>query len=98
MGSWPVEDALWKSLESCVSSVASGVFPLDVADWAAVCRLVAIWLVTCEYCAGFDCWSCCRLLRICAKGEIWLESCAGEAVAEVLEAVLFEVPVSRDER
>ena len=85
-GSWPLWEAVEKSLASCVNCPAALVFPCDCAVCAAVCRLVEICWVTCVYLVGFDCCSCCKVLASCAKGESWLLSdcCAVDLALLVL--------------
>ena len=55
VGSWPLCEALVKSVASWLSWVACVELPSAVAVWAAVCRFVAICWVTCLYSVGFDC-------------------------------------------
>lgn len=57
-GSWPLREALPKSVDSWLSSLARLGLPLDVADWAAVWRLPAIRRVTWWYWDGFACSIC----------------------------------------
>ena len=55
MGSWPLVEALLKSVASWFSWLAAAVLPLAVAVWAALCRLVEICCVTCANLDGSDC-------------------------------------------
>ncbi len=49
LGNWPLEDAVWKSFDNCVSWLARLVLPSEVAVCAALARFVEICPVTWEY-------------------------------------------------
>ena len=69
LGSWPVLDAVEKSVESWLSWLAALVLPLACAVCAASCKLVAICAVTCWYFVGSVCCNCCSVLNTRASGE-----------------------------
>src|ERR1022692_344119 len=55
LGSWPLCEALVKSVASWLSWTSCVELPSAVAVLAAFCRFVAICWVTCLYSVGFDC-------------------------------------------
>lgn len=94
LGSWPLCEALLKSVANWLSCDAAEVLPSAVAVLAALCRLVAICAVTCWYWVGLDCCNCCNVLISCANGESWpLSGCDRDDALTLLEVVLVPRPV-----